>query len=107
MECNVYRIGAVVNYSGINLLVLGYDFIEKGEHISLAYKVVPYPQGYTGEIKLLTIDKAELVQEGYATEVSDGIYGFFKRCAEVSDKMTAKEMKPYLKILYNGTGEVK
>ena len=107
MECDVYRIGALVNYLGINLLVVGYDFIETDEHLSLAYKVIPYPQGYTGEVKLLSIDKAELVRDGYATEVSVGIYSFFKRCAELSDKMTAEEMKPYLKVLYDGIREVK
>jgi hypothetical protein len=98
----VYRLGSVIKTQSIEALVVGYDFIEEHNHMVLAYKVVPYPIGYAGSIKLAKRETCTLIHNGFVNDMSDRVVHMMETCDEIARCVSAKEMKRYLDALFLG-----
>lgn len=96
MNKEIYHLGAVVEYFGMKLLVIGYDFLENDDHLKLAYKVVPFPRGFIDKEKLIEYDKVNLIRDGYSSDITDRFVQGFDMLGKTAEHLTVDEMKEIL-----------
>lgn len=86
---------------GENLgLVVGFQNVKFKEKMKVCCQVVPYPYGYISDeyMKLIPVEEAVILEEGYASAFTDIVTDYIEKASECFDHLSAEEAEKALRM---------
>ena len=96
----VFPVGSVVECSGKQFLIIGYEANKLEDRYEMQYVVVPYPAGFCAaeQLKVTSVEQVNLVEKGYdGGATGETATNFVNGLMNVFSAFSAQEIEEELK----------